>query len=160
HLVEPAPTLIVEIRVADELPAIDKIPPHVADRPLHFAFGLRAIRAAGANAKAQVVAEAEELRMLQEFASLRARIVEDHRLQLIEQQLLRHTAEISEGLLEPRDEGPERLARIELEPEEPREREDHDECVALPPGKAKLRKVDLRLMARRGLEAHHGLGLR
>ena len=54
HALLPAPRLVVQIRVADELPAVEEVLPHVADRPLHLALRAGPVRAAGAGTEAPV----------------------------------------------------------------------------------------------------------
>src|SRR5437868_4488476 len=61
--------------------------------------------------------------------------------------------------LKPRDHRLHRLPRIELDPEQARVAQHHEQRVALAPGEANLRKVDLPLHSGRGLEAYDRLGV-
>ena len=103
---EPVPALLVEIGVIEEVAAVDEIVPHVADRTLDLALGLRAVRATGARGEAPVAREAQELRIAHQRAALQPQVARDHRLHLIEEQLLRHAAKRQERLLEPAHQRP------------------------------------------------------
>ena len=117
--IEPVLALLVEIGVMQERAAVDEIAAHVADRALDFALGLRAIRPTRARREAPVRGEAEKLEIVDERAALQSQVARDHRLHLIEEQLLRHAAEIPERLLEPAHQRAHVLPRIEPAPQQP-----------------------------------------
>ena len=102
HALEPALPLLIEIGVMEERAAVDEIAAQIADRPLDFAFRLGAIRPTGARREAPVPREAQELEIVDERAALEPQVARDHRLHLIEEQLLRHAAEIAETRLRAR----------------------------------------------------------
>ena len=156
---EPVRHLGLKVAVAQKLAAVEKTVAQVADRALHFPLGLRAIRPTGADAKPPVGGEAQELRIFQELAAAGALVRDDHGAHLIEQQLLRHAAERGEGGFQSRHHRLHRLARIELEPQEPRVAEDHHQGKPFAPGKPDLGEINLRLMTRWRLEADHRLWL-
>ena len=66
----------------------------VTDRALHLAFRLGAVRPTRPTAKAPVRREAQELGIRQELAVIRPLVVDDHGLQLIEEQFTRYTTKI------------------------------------------------------------------
>ena len=134
-VVEPVPSLLIEIGVIEERAAVDEIVAQVADGPLDFALGLRAIRATRARREAPVMREAEKLEIAHERAALQPQVARDHRLHLIEEQLLRDAAERAKRLLEPVDQRPHVLARIEPAPQQPRVAEHDEQGVAHAPRK-------------------------
>ena len=144
--------------VVQELPAVKEVAAHVAHRPLHLPFGLGPVGSAGAGREAPVRAEAEELGIVNQPAPVEPLILRDDRPHLIEEQLPGDTAEERERLLKARQQGSHVLAREEAQPQELRVAEHHEEGVALAPRQPEVREVHLGLMARRGLEAHDGLG--
>ena len=99
-VVEPLPSLLIEIGVVDERPSVDEIVPQIADRTLDFALGLRAVGATRARREAPVMRKAEKLEIAHERAALQPQVARDHRLHLIEEQLLRDPAEVAKRLLE------------------------------------------------------------
>src|SRR5205807_8306790 len=135
---QPVEGLGIEVGVAREAAAIEEALAHVANGPLDFALGLGAVRPAGADAEAPVGGEAQELGILDDAPALGTVIVDDHGLQLIEEQLGRDTAEEVEGLLEPPYERQHGLAAVELEPEEARIAQHHHQREALAPGEVDL----------------------
>ena len=155
---EPALELGVQVMVVQELPAVKEVAAHVAHRPLHLPFGLGPVGSAGAGREAPVRAEAEELGIVNQPAPVEPLILRDDRPHLIEEQLPGDTAEERERLLKARQQGSHVLAREEAQPQELRVAEHHEEGVALAPRQPEVREVHLGLMARRGLEAHDGLG--
>ena len=159
-VVEPLPALLIEIGVIEKRPAVDEIVAQVADRTLDFALGLRAVGATRARREAPVMREAEKLEIAHERAALQPQVARDHRLHLIEEQLLRDATEIAKGVLEPVDQRPHVLARIKPAPQQPRVAEHDEQGVAHAPRKRESREVDLRLAARRRLEPDHRLGRR
>ena len=159
HRVEPPQALRVQVAVAEKLAPVEEVRADVADRPLHFAFGLRAIRPARANPKAPVRREAEKLRILHDAPAARSLILDDDGFELIEQQLVRHAPEREERLLEPAHQREHRLLRIEAQPQESRVPEHHHQRPALPPRELTLGEIHLRLVSGRGLEADDGLRL-
>ncbi len=159
-LAQPAHTLIREIGIAQKLPPVEKAAAQVADRSLHFPLGLRAIRTARPNAKAPVRGEAPKLRILQELAPTGSLVLNDDRLQLIKEDLLRHPAEVREGALQTLQDRQRRLPWYELHIQLARIAEDDQHGVALPPGQPDLGEIELRLQSRRCLEADDGLELR
>src|SRR5262245_62170986 len=88
HALEPELPLVIEIRIIQERAAIDEIAAHVADGTLDFPFGLRAIRAARAWRKAPMVSKPKELGIANQRPAFKPQVSRDHRLHLIEQQLL------------------------------------------------------------------------
>src|SRR5690348_2318530 len=111
---QPAQRFGIEIGIADKLAAVDEIAAEEAHRPLDLPLGLRPIRATRANAKAPVPREAEKLRILEQLAAIGPLVVDDDGFELIEEQLVRHAAEIRKGGFEAGDDRRERLAWIEL----------------------------------------------
>src|SRR5690554_5017299 len=157
--VEPDEALMIEVEVSQEFPGVDEVLPHVADRPLHLALGLRPVRPARPRGEVPVGGEAEELRVVDERAAVQPEIFRDDRFHLVEEKLLWNAAEVLECLFEANEERPHVLAREEAEPEKPREGENDEEREPLPKGETKLSEVDLRLLAGRCLEADHRLRL-
>ena len=100
HTIEPQLPLVIEIGIVQERTTVDEIATQVTDRPLDFAFRLRAIGAARARREVPVAGEAEKLRIADERAALEPQVARDNGAHLIEQQLLRDTTEKSEGLFE------------------------------------------------------------
>src|SRR5207237_2896648 len=139
RLVEPVRTLRLEIRIAQEFAAVDEALPEIAHRPLDLALRLRAIGPTRPNPKAPVRREAEEFRILEQLATVRAVVLEDDGLHLIKEQFPRHATEIRECRLKPRDHSLHRLPRIELDPEQARVAQHHEQRIALAPGEANLR---------------------
>jgi hypothetical protein len=105
-----------------------------------------------------MVREPEELGIADKGAALEPEVARDDRLHLIEEQLLRHTAERDERVLQAVDQRGHVLARIEPAPEHPRVAEHDEQRIAHAPGKSKAREVHLRLATGRRLEADDGLG--
>ena len=103
--------------------------------------------------------EAQELGIFQQAPAAGAMIGNDDALHLIEEHLARHAAEHRERALEPQHHGERRLPRDDVNAEQPRVAEHHEEGIALAPGQLQLREITLRLQARRRLEAHDRLGL-
>jgi hypothetical protein len=101
--------------------------------------------------------KAEKLEIAHERAALQAQIARDHRLHLIEEQLLRDPAEIAKRLLESLDQGPHVLARIKPAPQHARVAKHDEQCVPHAPRETESREVDLRLPACWRLEADDGL---
>jgi hypothetical protein len=73
-----------------------------------------------------VVRKAEKLQIAHQRAALQPQVARDHRLHLIEEQLLRDAATIPKRVLEALKQRPHVLARIKPAPEPPRVAE-HDE---------------------------------
>ena len=65
-----------------------------------------------------MVREAKELEIVDQRAAFEPQVAPDHRLHLIEEQLLRHAAEIQEGVLEPAHLCAHVLPRIEPAPQQ------------------------------------------
>ena len=130
--------LVIEIGVVQERAAVDEIAAHVADRPLDLALGLRAIRATGARREAPVMREAQKLGIADERAALEPQVARDHRLHLIEEQLLRHAAERQERLLESAHQRRHVLARIEAAPQQPRVAEHHEQARSARPRRSEI----------------------
>ena len=156
-VVEPVPSLLIEIGVIDKRPSVDEIVPQVADGTLDFALGLRAVGPTRARREAPVVREAEKLEIAHERAALQPQVARDHRLHLIEEQLLRDAAEIAKRVLEALDQRPHVLARVKPAPQHARVAEHDEQRVPHAPRETESREVDLRLAARRRLEADHRL---
>jgi hypothetical protein len=57
-VVQPHASLLIEIGIMQERPAVDKIAAKIADRALDFALRLRPIRTTGAWSKAPMAREA------------------------------------------------------------------------------------------------------
>ena len=76
---------------------------HVADRALDLALGLGPVGTAGPDAEAPVGGEAQELGILDHLAAVGSVIVDDHRLELVEEELPGDTVEVLQGLLEAPD---------------------------------------------------------
>lgn len=74
---EPVVRLGAEIRIAEKVAAVEQIAAHAANRPLDFAFGLRAIGPAGPDPKAPVRGKAQELGILEELAAVGAPVLDD-----------------------------------------------------------------------------------
>jgi hypothetical protein len=91
-----------------------------------------------------VAREAEELRIVDQRTALEPQIARDHRLHLIEEQLLRHAAERAKRLLKSTHQRPHVLARIEAAPQQPRVAEHHQLRVPHAPREAEPRQVHLR----------------
>ena len=68
--VEPREHTGVEIVVGDEVPAIEEALADVPDRPFHLALRLRPVGAACPDPEAPVMAEAQELRVLDQPTAL------------------------------------------------------------------------------------------
>ena len=77
---------------------VEEVLANVADGPLHFALGLRAIRATGSWSKLPVMSEANELGILNERTTLPTTVFHDDRTHLVEEHLLRNATQESEGL--------------------------------------------------------------
>jgi hypothetical protein len=116
HAREPVRALLRQIRVIEERAAVDEILAEIPDGPLHFAFGLRPVRPAGAWREAPMVGKPQELEVVHECPTLQPEVSRDHRPHLIEQQLLRHAAEREEGLLQAGQQRPHVLAWTEVAP--------------------------------------------
>jgi hypothetical protein len=101
--------------------------------------------------------EAQELRILYHASAVGAVILDDHRLQLVEQQLVRHATEEPKRRLEALTQHLHGLARIKLQPQVARVAQHHDESVAFPPRHPTLCKIHLRLLPRRRLKPHDPL---
>src|SRR5688572_16346876 len=99
-LCRPRQRPCVKVGVVEKLTAIEKALAHVADRALDLALGAGAIRATGADPKSPVRRESRKLQVLEELAAARALVIDDHCLQLIEEQLGGYTAESAEGSFE------------------------------------------------------------
>ena len=125
-VVEPLASLLIEIRVIGKRPTVDEIVAQVAHRTLDFALGLRAIGSTRARREAPVMREAEKLEIAHERAALQPQVARDHRLHLIEEQLLRDAAELAKRLLESLDQRPHVLAQVKPAPQQARVAE-HDE---------------------------------
>ena len=79
--------------------------------------------------------KAEKLEIAHERAALQPQVARDHRLHLIEEQLLRDATERAKRLLEAVDQGPHVLARIKPAPQHARVAEDHEQArTARPTG--------------------------
>ena len=156
-VVEPLPALLIEIRIIGKRPPVDEIVAEVAHGTLDLALGLRAVRPTRARREAPVVREAEKLEIAHERATLQPQVARDHRLHLIEEQLLRDAAEIAKRVLESVDQRPHVLAQVKPAPQQPRVAEHDEQGVPHAPRKRESREVDLRLAARRRLEADHRL---
>jgi hypothetical protein len=157
RLLEPAPTLLVQVAITEEGATVDEVVPDIVDRSLHLALRLRAVRAAGPGGEIPVSGEALELFVLHELPAEEAQILRDHRLHLVEEQFPGDAAEEAERLLEAAEESAHVLLRVEPEPQEARVAEDDQERVALAPGERELGEVDLSLVRRRRLETHDRL---
>src|SRR6266568_2402486 len=157
---EPAGTLIGQVGVAQEGPAVEEIAAEVADGPLHLALGLRPEGTARADPEAPVGGEAEELGILEQPPAARAVVLENHALHLIEEDLVGHATEGREGPLEAQHDGERRLARHEFDREYPRVAEDDEEREALAPGEVDLGEIELGLLTGWGLKPHDRLQLR
>jgi hypothetical protein len=68
----------------------------------------------------------EKLQIADERAALEPQVAGDHRLHLIEEQLLRDATKIPKRVLEPVDQRPHVLARIEPAPQQARVAEDDE----------------------------------
>lgn len=106
-----------------------------------------------ARRQAPVMRKPDKLEIAHERTALKPQVACDHRLHLIEEQLLRDAPDIAKRLLEP-------LARIKPAPQHARVAEDHEQRVPHAPRKLEAREVDLSLPARRRLEPDHRLGRR
>src|SRR5207342_2702956 len=102
-----------------------EISPQVTDWPLDLPLGLRAIRATRAWRETPMVRKAQKLGVAHERAAFEPQVARDHRLHLIEEQLLRYTAEVEKRVLESVDQRGHVLARIEPAPQQPRVAEHH-----------------------------------
>jgi hypothetical protein len=98
---EPKLSLVIEIRIVQERTAVDEIAAHIANGPLDVAFGLRAIGPACTWGETPVVGEPEKLGVAYERSALEPQIPRDHRLHLIEEQLLRDASEIANASSSP-----------------------------------------------------------
>jgi hypothetical protein len=101
--------------------------------------------------------KAEKLQVVHKGAALQAQVARDHGLHLIEEQLLGDAAKVPEGVLQAVNHGAHVLAHIKPTPEQPRVAQDHQQRVPHTPGKLEAGEIDLRLSARRCLEADDGL---
>lgn len=101
--------------------------------------------------------EAEELEIAAQPAAAEPLVARDHRPHLIEEHLAGDAAPHCEARLQAQHQGPQILSRIELDPEEARVPEHHQQGVAHAPRESTVREVDLGLLARWGLVPHHGL---
>ena len=152
-LVEPVAALLIEIGIIGKRPPVHEIVAEIAHRTLHFALRLRAVGPARARREAPVMGEAEKLEIAHERAPLQPQIARDDRLHLIEEQLLWDAAEIAKRVLEAVDERPHVLALVKPAPQQSRVAEHDEQRVPHAPRKDEAREVDLRLAARRRLEA-------
>lgn len=103
--------------------------------------------------------KAEELGILHERAPLGPEVPENDRAHRVEEELLGHTAEETERLLQPAEQAEEVLSGEELEPQEAGVAQDHQEGIADPPGKAESSDVHLPLAPGRRFEPDHRIGL-
>lgn len=103
HALGPVLSLLLEVPVIDEAAPVDEIAAQVADRPLDFALGLRATPPTHPRREAPVVRESERLRIADQRAALQPEVAPDHRLHLVEQQLLRYATEMEQRLVDPID---------------------------------------------------------
>ena len=99
-VVEPLASLLIEIGIIGKRAAVGEIVAEIAYGTLDFAFGLCAIRPTRARREAPVMRDAEKLEIAHECATLQPQVARDHRLHLIEEQLLRDAAEIAKRVLE------------------------------------------------------------
>ena len=152
HAVEPQEGPCVEVVIGEELPAVEEVVADVVDRPLDLALRLGPVRTARADPEAPMAAEAQELRVLDQPATLVALVVGDDGLHLVEQELRRHAAEVGERRFQPPHHDRHRLALVEPEPHPPRVAQHHDQRVPLAPRQPEVREVHLALVAGRSLE--------
>lgn len=101
--IQPLLALLIEVGIMQKGAAVDEVAAHVANRAFHLALGLRAIGTTGARPEAPVGGEAEELEIVDQRAAFEPQVAGDHRLHLIEEQLLGHAAEIGERVLQAAD---------------------------------------------------------
>jgi hypothetical protein len=118
HALQPVLTLLIEVGVVQEGAAVDEIAADVAHRALDLALRLGAIGTARARREAPMRGKAQELKIVNERSTFEPQVARDHGLHLIEEQLLRHAAEIAERVLKPADERTHVLARVEPTPEQ------------------------------------------
>ena len=85
HAVEPPEGPCVEIIIRGEVATVEEAPPDVAHRPFHLPLRLGPVRAACPDPESPVVAEAQELRVLDQPSTLVAPVVGDDGLHLVEQ---------------------------------------------------------------------------
>jgi hypothetical protein len=159
-VVEPVASLLIEIGIIGKRAAVGEIVAEVAHGPLDLALGLGAIRPTRARCEAPVVREAEKLEIADKRPALQPQITRDHRLHLVEEQLLWDAAEVAKRVLEPVDQRPHVLARVEPAPQHARVAEHDEQRVPHAPRERESGEVDLRLPTRRRLEADDRLGRR
>lgn len=99
NVIRPPLELSIEVLVVEKVTTVEEVLANVADGPLHFALGLRAIRATGSWSKLPVMSEANELGILNERTTLPTTVFHDDRTHLVEEHLLRNATQESEGLL-------------------------------------------------------------
>jgi hypothetical protein len=102
-----------------------------------------------------VVSKSQELGIAHERAAFEPQVPRDNRLHLIEEQLLRHAAEIDERLLESVIECRHVLARVEPTPQQSRVAEHDEQRIPHAPRKPESREVHLCLTPGRRFEADH-----
>jgi hypothetical protein len=101
--------------------------------------------------------KARELGIADESTAGEPILARDHRAHLIKEHVPRDATPRGKAGLQPNEQGPEILARIELHPQEPRMGEHRDQRVAHAPREAAMGEVDLLLLAGLGLEPHDRL---
>ena len=100
----------------------------------------------------------QKLRIQHELAAAHAPVRQHDRAHLVEQQLLRDTAEPLESRLQPAGQHRHRLPGVEAQPQQPGVAQHHHQGVPAAPRQGERREVNLALTPRRRLEPHHRLG--
>jgi len=72
HVVQPSPTLLIEVRIIAKRPTVNEIVAQVADGTLDLALGLRSVRATRARREAPVVREAKKFEIAHQRPALQA----------------------------------------------------------------------------------------
>ena len=107
--------------------------------------------------RAPVRRNAQKLRVQHQFAAAHALVRQHDRAHLVEQELLRDTAEPRERALQPVGQHGHRLPAVETQPQQPGVAQHHHQGVPAAPGQGERREVHLALTPRRRLEPHHRL---
>ena len=115
-VVEPLASLLIEIRIISKRSTVDEIVAEVAHRTLDLALGLRAVGSTRPGREAPVMRDAEKLEIPHERAALQPQVTRDHRLHLVEEQLLWDPTEIAERVLESVNQRPHVLPHIKPAP--------------------------------------------
>ncbi len=114
----PAGGLISEVSVAQNTPSVHKIVAEISNWALDLSLGLRPIGPTGTYAKAPVRREAQELRIFEQLAAVKAIILDDDGLHLVEEYFAGHAAKCRKRVLQASHDGKCCLTQFALSAEE------------------------------------------